>query len=220
MKKLIVLLLITIPFLANSQSNVQWGLKVGLQFTQLRGDVFRGYVGGNGNSIPEEISSKGSGSLGYTLGGFVRTTEDFFLQGELLIATKGGQLTRNSTNKQLVQFGQIDIPLSVGYRVGTLEFLGGPVISVQAYDDGNLKEFLSAYSSSPLTFSPYRPYNVGYHLGAGMNFGKLSLNLRYLASIQNVSGINIFYTVDGQRKNSRFEQYSSAVQVSVGYQIK
>lgn len=201
---------------------VEWGLKAGLQMSQFRGDDFFGRLATSSSTSLDRVKSKGGMKSGYVVGGYVRTTENVFLQGEMLVSIKGGGLENvNNGTKTEIQYGQVDIPLSLGYKHKRLEFTGGPLISVQLFDDEKLKNFLSQYSSTPLTFSPYRSYAFGYQAGVGLNFNKLSFGIRYLASIQGVSDMYIAYNVPGdtQLRDSRFQQRFSSLQFSASYRL-
>ncbi|WP_428654113.1 outer membrane beta-barrel protein [Runella sp.] len=203
--------------------SVEWGLKAGVQTTQFRGEDFEGVLNTSSSRIPEKVSTKGGSTFGYTIGGYVRSTENVFLQGELLISVKGAQLKQLSTsNKTTVQYGQLDIPFSIGYRHNHFEISGGPLLSVQLFANDKLKQFLSNYSNTPLTFSPYKSYAFGYHASIGANFDKIGINLRYLASIQPVSDMYIAYTSAGsdpQLRDSHFQQSFGALQLAVSYRL-
>lgn len=206
---------------ANAQ-RVEWGLKAGLQLSQFKGEDFLARRTASSSSNLETIRSSGKMTFGYAIGGYVRTLEDVFLQGELLLSVKGGELeSSNSSNLTNLQYGQIDIPLSIGYQKNRFEISAGPMLSFKAFDDGNLKEFLSQYSNSPLTFSPYRPFTLGYQGGVGFKANKLKLGLRYLASIQGVSDMYIAYNVpgDSQLRDSRFFQKFGVLQLTAAYQL-
>lgn len=206
---------------AQSQNNVEWGLKGGLQITNFRGDDF---LGRKPNTTDyDKISSKGSASTGYALGVYARSRESMFLQGEALISVKGAVLETMGKNiETTIQYGQLDIPVSIGYQNTRFEMAGGPVLSVNIFDNGKLKDFLSSYANSPLSFSPYRPYALGYQLGAGVKFGKLGIQLRYLASIQPVSDMYISYSVPGEAelRQSRFQQRAGVIQATASYRLK
>ncbi|AXE19485.1 hypothetical protein DR864_17925 [Runella rosea] len=203
--------------------SVEWGLKAGVQMTQFMGSDFEGVLATSSSRTPEKISSKGGSTFGYTLGGYVRSTENVFLQGELLVSVKGAQLERLSTStKTSVQYGQLDIPFSIGYKHNQFEISGGPLLSVQLFENGTLKEFLSQYSNTPLSFSPYKSYAFGYHAGIGAHFNKLGVNLRYLASIQPVSDMYISYTTAGsdpQLRESLFQQNFGSLQLAISYRL-
>jgi hypothetical protein len=210
-----------VVFCVNAQS-VEWGLKAGLQISQFRGDDFYGRPAVSSATTLDKVSTKGGMKTGYVIGGYVRGTEDVFLQAEMLVSIKGAELENVSSKvKTAIQYGQLDIPLSLGYKHKHLEISGGPLISVQMFDDNKLKTFLSQYSSSPVTFSPYRPYTLGYQTGIGFNFNKLSLGLRYLASIQGVSDMYISYNIPGdtQVRDSHFQQRFSSVQFMAAYRL-
>lgn len=215
-----MLVLVGIVCGAAKAQRVEWGLKGGLQITQFRGDDFLGRKP-NSNSL-ERVSTRRGSDVGYTLGGYVRSLEDIFLQGEMLISVKGAQLESAATNtKTSIQYGQLDIPLSVGYKSKKFEFTGGPLLSVQLFDNNSLKSFLSQYAATPLTFSPYRPYAFGYQAGFGISLQKITLGVRYLASIQPVSDMYIAYQVPGTTtlQDSRFQQRSSALQFTAAYRL-
>lgn len=221
MRYLFSVVLVFIVLSTNAQQ-VEWGIKAGLQITQLRGDDFLGKQPTSSTTTLNTISTKGSNMVGYTLGGYVRTLENVFLQGELLVSIKGGGLKTGTTgNTTNIQYGQLDIPLSLGFKYKRFEMTGGPVLALQLFDDNKLKSFLSDYSISPLTFSPYRAYSFGYQAGVGANFNKLTLGLRYLASIQPVSDMYISYAVPGdtQLKSSRFQQRFGSVQLTAAYRL-
>ncbi|MEZ4900709.1 MAG: outer membrane beta-barrel protein [Spirosomataceae bacterium] len=194
--------LLSVSFLlmvvSTQAQQVEWGLKAGLQITQFKGDDFSGRQPTSSSNSLDRISTKGGNNAGYTIGGYIRTTENVFLQGELLVSVKGASLKNNNNGiVTAIQYGQLDIPLSLGFKYRRVELTGGPLISLQLFDDDKLKSFLSQFSASPLTFSPYRSYTFGYQAGAGVNFNKLSLGVRYLASIQPVSDMYISYAVPG-----------------------
>ncbi|MFN8348007.1 MAG: outer membrane beta-barrel protein [Spirosomataceae bacterium] len=221
MKQLLVSALCLLTFAVRAQT-VEWGLKAGVQLSQFRGDDFISRPPTSSSSSTETVSSKGGSHAGYTVGGYVRSVENVFLQGELLLSVKGGELNRKAANTTTkIQYGQLDIPLSLGVRIKHLEFTGGPLLSLQLFDDGKLKTFLSQYSNSPLTFSPYRTYAFGYHAGAGLNFNKLTLGVRYLASIQGVSDMYIAYTLpgDSQLRDSHFQQRFAGFQLTAAYRL-
>jgi hypothetical protein len=216
-----ILCFLSIAFSSVKAQGVEWGLKAGVQMTQFKGSDFEGVAATSGSRTPEKVSTKGGSTLGYTIGGYVRTTENVFLQGELLVSVKGAQLERLSVGtKTDIQYGQLDIPLSIGYKINHFEITGGPLLTVQLFDDNNLKKFLSQYSNSPLTFSPYKSYTFGYQAAAGLNFNKLTVSLRYLASIQPVSDMYISYnTANSELRESHFQQSFGALQLTAAYRL-
>jgi hypothetical protein len=209
-----------LSFSGAQAQNVEWGLKAGLQTSSLKGEDFMGVLAGSSSRTPEKVSAKGS-AIGYAVGGYVRTIESVFLQGELLVSVKGAQLERESTSaKTAIQYGQLDIPLSLGYKYKHFEVSGGPLLSVQLFDNDKLKQFLSQYSLTPLNFSPYKSYSFGYQAAAGLNFNKLAFHLRYLASIQPISDMYISYNAaSGELRDSHFQQSFRALQLTASYRL-
>lgn len=216
-----ILCVLSFAFFSVKAQSVEWGLKAGVQMTQLNGEDFEGVLSTSGSRTPEKITTKGGATLGYAIGGYVRTTENVFLQGELLVSIKGAQLKRLSTGtKTDIQYGQLDIPLSLGYKFKRFEISGGPLLSVHIFENTNLKQFLSQYSNTSLTFSPYKSYTFGYQAAAGVNLNKLTISLRYLASIQPVSDMYISYnTVNSELRESHFQQSLGALQLTAAYRL-
>ncbi|MCU0339283.1 MAG: PorT family protein [Spirosomaceae bacterium] len=220
--KVFLILLMTVVGKAQSQG-IEWGLKGGLQITSFRGDDFQGRKPSSSSTAYDKITSKGGAATGYALGIYARSQESVFLQGEALISIKGAVLeTVGQNTETAVQYGQLDIPVSIGYQTKRFDVMGGPMLSVNVFDDGKLKNFLSSYANSPLTFSPYRTYAFGYQLGAGLKFNKLGVQLRYLASIQPVSDMYISYSTPGasELSQSRFQQRAGVIQATVSYRLK
>lgn len=202
----------------------EWGLKAGLQLTSFKGDDFKGIPNTSSSRTLETITTKNSTTIGYALGAYVRSTEPVFIQGEMLFSIKGAELERVGQNSKIsIQYGQLDVPLSLGYQAKRWEVLGGLSVSGQIFDDGNLKKFLSTYSNSGLTFSPYRKYNFGYHVGAGLRFNRIGINARYMASIQPISDMYISYSLnnnDPQLSESKFSQRAGIVQFTLSYRLR
>lgn len=216
-----ILCVLSFAFFSVKAQSIEWGLKAGVQMTQLNGEDFEGVPATSSSRTPEKVTTKGGSTLGYAIGGYVRTTENVFLQGELLVSIKGAQIKRLTTGiKTDIQYGQLDIPLSLGYRFKRFEISGGPLLSVHIFENTNLKQFLSQYSNTSLTFSPYKSYTFGYQAAAGVNFNKLTINLRYLASIQPVSDMYISYkTVNSELRESHFQQNFGALQLTAAYRL-
>ncbi len=230
MKKNIIFCLCLFSITIQAQKRVETGLKVGLQLCRFQGIDFNwSPESGASSRSPERLSTKTTPVFGYAVGGYVRTLEPTFLQAEMMLSVKGAQIDQfvgNNTTKTsttTVKYRQIDIPLAIGHRFKQFEVVGGPMISVNLSDNGKLKTLLAQYSNNPPSFSPYQTITAGYHFGAGYWFtDKLTANLRYMGSIQNVTSQSIYFTDPnlpvGQRESS-FKQRSGVWQLTVGYRL-
>jgi Outer membrane protein beta-barrel domain len=230
MKKNIIFCLCLFSINIFAQKKVQTGIKAGLQICRFQGIDFNWSPENPASSrAPERLSTKTLPVLGYTVGGYIRTLEPTFLQAEIMLSVKGAQIDQflgNNTTKTsttTIQYTQIDIPLSIGHQFNKIEIGGGPMISVNVAENGKLKTLLAQYSASPPQFSPFQTLTAGFHFGVGYRLtDKLTANLRYMGSIQNVTAQSIYFDdptlAVGQRESS-FKQRSGVWQLTVGYKL-
>lgn len=214
MKKIFVLLFLSNALFA--QNKMEWGLKAGLQLSRFRGNdvVLTG-------SVPRGATTNVSPTVGYAVGAYFKTTESVFLQGEVMLSAKGANI-KSLAQTTTVQYTQFDIPLSLGYRYKMWEVSGGPLVSVQLFDNGELKKFLTQLVGKEPSFSVFVPYTFGYQLGAAARFGKASIGVRYLTSIMPVTSQSIAYTdinADPQQRQAKFEQRSGVWQFTLGLRL-
>ena len=208
--------------------NFEWGLKAGVQLSQFRGEelVFSPNPPAVGSSsIPLGFSTRTTPTVGYAVGAYFRTTENVFLQGEVMLSAKGANIKPFNGLKSVttVQYTQLDFPLSVGYRRKAWEVIGGPLIAVQLFDNGELKKFLGAVANREPPFRVYVPYTVGYQLGAALRLGAASVGLRYMASIMPVTSQSISYVdpaADPQLRQANFQQRSGVWQLTAAFKIQ
>jgi|GEM_PF-1500129 len=228
MKKIFVLLFFISSILTQirAQNNMEWGIKAGVQLSKFRGDALILSGGPLSSAMPQGASTNTAPTVGYAVGAYFKTTENVFLQGEIMLSAKGANikpLAQTSTSTTTtVQYTQFDIPLSVGYRYKIWEVSGGPLISVQLFDNGELKKFLSQQAGKEPNFNVFVPYTFGYQLGGAVRFGKTSIGVRYLASIMPVTSQSISYTdpnADPQQRQAKFEQRSGVWQFTVGLRL-
>ena len=119
-------------------------------------------------------------NYGWHLGAFARVgLGNFFIQPEVLFNSSGANYNVKSLRLGLIidslrseSYRNIDVPLMVGFKFGTLRLNAGPVGHV----------FLS--STSDLTniaglTTTYNKLEWGYQAGLGLDFGGLGLDLRY-----------------------------------------
>ncbi|TAF97870.1 MAG: PorT family protein [Cytophagia bacterium] len=224
MRKILSALFFAVAILSQTyaQKNLEWGVKAGVQLSQFRGNPLTI----ESSAMPVGASTEAPPTVGYAVGAYFKTTESVFLQGEVMLSVKGANikpLAITSTSKTTkVQYTQLDIPLSIGYRHKIWEVSGGPLISVQLADDGELKKLLGTFLGKEPPFKVFVPYTFGYQLGGGVHVGKLLVGVRYLSSIMPVTSQVINYTIPNAtppERQSRFEQRSSVWQFSLALRI-
>jgi hypothetical protein len=185
MKKIALLVLAGLSFSFAQAQGVQYGLKAGINYSNIAGDLDNqdiyknklGFVGGIATNIP--LSSDG----------FLN------LAPELLYSSKGYQyqddeVTINNIKykyKGDVSFNYIDLPVLLKINAGGLFFEGGPVASYLldikdkterkiGEDDYENVEIISKGNASD--------FEIGYAAGLGFKAPMgISLNLRYNGSI-------------------------------------
>ena len=223
MRKIIISLICLNCTLSYAQKKVEFGLKGGVSFSKFRGEDFNGVPLTSSSMTPERVSTMVSPAFGYTIGGYVRTLEDVFLQGELLLSMKGARVDRYASGGKITtqaNFGQIDIPLSVGYKYKKLEILGGLSLSANFYDDGKLQTLLNQYGKFKV--SPYRTFTTGYHIGLGFALKKITLNARFVGGIQQIVDETVYIddpTLATGFRQSSFQQRTDMWQLTVGYKL-
>lgn len=163
-------------------------------------------AGGNFSSL--SFSSEGLTSKyapGFSAGAFVRVDIDrLYIQGELLYSKKNAELDAGSLGRAKASWNSIEVPMSLGYKIlktdrTSLRVYGGGIYSYVLNDHasllGEVKKSFNAFDKS----------NIGYQAGAGADFGRLTLDLRYEGSLSNLS--------------NQFKSRPSSFQVSVGFMI-
>ena len=188
MKKIALLLLAGLSFSFAQAQGVQFGLKAGVNYSNLAGDLDDevnnenklGFVGGITTNLP--LSSDGF----------------FNLAPELLYSSKGYQSDDSEfTNpvdgrrwriKGDRSFNYLDLPVMIKINAGGLFFEGGPVASYLLdikdkrevkIDDEEIED-----ESTVLPKGDISDFEIGYAAGLGYKAPMgLSLNLRYNGSI-------------------------------------
>lgn len=194
-KKLFLLPLMAIILLnisANAQSSgpLHIGIKAGANFSNL------------------SLSSEGLTSKyapGFSGGGFARVDiARLYVQGELLYSRKTSKLEAGTLGTEKIKWNSIEVPVLLGYKIlkteqTSLRVYGGGVYSYVLNDHASL---LGEVKKS---FNEFDKSNVGYQIGAGVDLGGLTLDLRYEGSLSNLS--------------KQFKSRPNSLQFSVGFMI-
>jgi opacity protein-like surface antigen len=194
-KNLITLLLIGITFMANevksqSKTPIHIGLKGGANFSNL-------------SLSNSNLDSKYS--LGYNGGLFTRIDiSKMYLQGELLYAQKKSKVENSSIGAKQAKWSSIEVPVLLGYKLlqsdnVNFRIFGGGIYSYVLNDKASVLKQVSQ------SFQKFDKSNVGYQVGAGVDIGKLTLDLRYEGALTNIS--------------KEFKARPNSFQASIGFMI-
>ena len=183
------------------------GVKVGVNTSNIYTDA-----GSLKNNIDQSLATK----TGFVFGVFGRLGDSFYLQPEVLVATKGGKVEVTPTGgggPQLVdvKYTNLDIPILIGFKpVKFLRINGGPVASLKLSEDKKLKEALADYTANGN--EAFQNSTWGYQLGVGINLLGFELDLRKEGSLTDISMLQF-------QNESKFNQRSSGWQVTIAKKI-
>jgi len=195
LKKLMMLLLVGTVFITNeaksqSKSPIHIGFKGGANFSNL-------------SLAKSNLDAKYS--LGYHGGVFTRIDiSKLYVQGEVLYSQKKSKIENSSFGTKQAKWSSIEVPVLVGYKFlhsDNLNFriFGGGVYSYVLNDKASVLKQVSQ------SFQKFDKSNVGYQVGAGVDFGKLTLDLRYEGALTNIS--------------KEFKARPNSFQASIGFMI-
>ncbi|MCE7043928.1 porin family protein [Dyadobacter sp. CY312] len=208
-----------------------FGIKGGVNLSRLTmGDVFttryddngNPYLGYDGKEVRDNLKQSFSTRTGAVGGLYARFGRTIFIQPEVLVSTKGGtfDITRNDSETPVttsvnVKYSNIDVPLLIGLKGGPFRILAGPVTSFRIGDNQRLRDAFRQYTSN--LNDAMSEATFGYQLGAGLDIGSLSLDVRKEGSFTNLAT----FELDGQPvggKNS-VKQKITSWQVTLGIKI-
>jgi hypothetical protein len=196
MKKVIIICLIMVVASTTTFAQFNFGLKAGLNYNTIKAQ----------NNEFEE-----SGVLGYQAGVWARVGKSIYFQPEIYLGSKGSQFTFQTGSGASATFQEaeknfttLDVPLLVGKKFGkegtNFRIMLGP--SLQYNLDENSSSFSQA--SNP-NFYKYEDFIVNGQIGAGLDLGSLSLDLRYETSLKDI--------------NQNSGQKQSLLHFSLGYKL-
>lgn len=183
------------------------GVKVGVNTNNIYTDA-----GSLKNNIDQSLATK----TGFVFGVFGRLGDNFYLQPELVVATRGGKVEITPAGggaPQLVdvKYTNLDIPVLIGFKpVKFLRINGGPVASLKLSEDKKLKDALSEYTSN--SSDAFANSTWGYQFGVGVNLLGFELDLRKEGSLTDISVLKF-------QNESKFNQRASGWQVTIAKKI-
>lgn len=204
MKKLMILILLVSSASVFGQS-AQFGIKGGLNFGST----------GEFSDLTQDLNTTidGDNKVGFHLGVYSQFKFlGIFVQPEILYTRLNTEYGEGGTTADY-NFSKLDIPLLLGIDlIGPLSLKAGPSFQLALNNELDLEGFN--------TNDPENSFTIGYQIGAGLQLGRLGVDLRYEGAFSendtsitgDISGAATeFFTID-----SRPSQWI----LSLSYQLK
>ncbi|CAM3305807.1 outer membrane beta-barrel protein [Aquirufa ecclesiirivi] len=180
------------------QANAQFGAR------KVTGSLFRfGIKGGitlssinvesmtyKGASVPinEIISQNLALKTGYVGGVYARVGRKLFIEPEVLVTAKNATINVTSLNKMVdVAYTSLDVPILLGYKLGPLHVLAGPVASYNLNSDNTIAQAITTVASSASVRDAISKAYFSYTVGGGLDLLGLTLDLRYEGNLTDLS---------------------------------
>ncbi|TLV00933.1 porin family protein [Dyadobacter luticola] len=220
-------------FLALTSAQAQkkgfaFGIKGGVNLSRLTmGDVFttryddagNPFLGYDGKQVRDNLKQSFNTRTGAVGGIYMRFGRTLFIQPEVLVSTKGGSfdIIQNDTEQPVkktinVKYSNIDVPLLIGLKGGPIRILAGPVTSFRIGDNQGLRDAFKYYTSD--LNNAMSQATFGYQLGAGLDLGSFSLDVRKEGSFTNLAS---FQTTGSNGGNVK--QKITSWQVTLGLKL-
>ena len=177
MKKISLLLLLTCcSFLAFSQviPSFQFGVKGGLNLSKFN----------TSNTFDSDNQA------GYYAGAWARIgAAGIHLQPELYVSGKNTTLVSSTGEENKVKFTSIDVPVLVGTKIGAagvgLRLNTGPVVSFILNEDQSFGN-----AAANIFNGSFKDQAFAWQFGAGLDVGKLGVDLRYELGLSKLNSSN------------------------------
>jgi hypothetical protein len=223
MKKLIVALMCVIgaSFSASAQYNpsFRFGLKAGANLSNINGSNDLSLNNGGSAFNFKDNSDR---SLGFTGGVFFRYGKTFYVQPELLLSQKGGKFNvykdgiKNEDGKVDLRFSNLDLPVLLGVRFAKIfRVNAGPIASLMLSKNGKIKDSFDEITGNNGTSEFNNRLAFGYQAGIGVDFGRLSVDVRYEGNFSEVAKVNF----DNSTTASQFGKKANLFQATLGFAI-
>lgn len=186
MKKLALIVLVTLSSLSLYAQKAGFGIKGGLSSTQVN---FEGE-----QLVPSDAQ------MGYHLGVFARFGGvGFFVQPELLFTQTSGKfklelppVSSISPAQYEAKFNRLDVPVMAGFRMlKIIRVMAGPIASFNI--DSSLKE-----ADTTVKNIDFKNATFGYQAGVGVDLGNLTFEGKYEGGLSNFTENVGSYTADNR----------------------
>ena len=160
------------------------GIKGGVNMASLKTEGLT--YNGIGNYVVENLNAK----TGYVAGAYMRLGRKIYIEPELLVSYKNGSInvlkSLSTQSLQLdIKYVSLDVPILIGYRLGPLHVMAGPVASYSLNADNSIAEAIGTNLGS-LQAATTKAY-FSYTAGAGIDLLGLTLDVRYEGNFTDLS---------------------------------
>jgi hypothetical protein len=222
MKKLILALsFMTISYLASAQYNpgFRFGIKAGANLSNINGSNDLSLNSGGQAFNFKDNSSRSGGFAG---GVFFRFGRAFYVQPELLLSQKGGTFNlykdgiKNEDGKVDLRFSNLDMPVLFGVRVARFFRVNvGPMASMKLSSNGKIRDSFDEITGENADGEFNNRLTFGYQAGVGLDFGRVSLDVRYEGNFSEIARINF----NNATTASQFGKKGNLFQATLGLAI-
>ncbi len=155
----------------NAQS-IKWGVRAGVSTADVNPSDLNPITFNNNSSLKVSDASYGfHGGLW-----FRATIAGFMIQPELLLNTNSVTYTLKAPNLldsiAKESFLKLDLPIMLGFKLGSVRIMGGPVGHLHLNSSNELTDF-SSYSTK------FDALKWGWQAGIGFDLGRIGFDLRY-----------------------------------------
>jgi len=183
MKKYILSIALVVASIVGAKAQAMLGIKGGVNFSKI-----------NTDKLSESTTT------GYLVGIYGRLGNSWYLQPELYLGSRGSKFKGDNGK---VTFTTLNVPLLLGRKLlsfGSLNVraMGGPIYSYNLSEDNNLK-------NAAADFGEYKNSTLGYQVGAGIDIGTITADLRYEGGLTKI--------------NERYGQRANLWALSIGFKI-
>src|SRR5215217_260108 len=193
---LIALCALLISYSASAQYDpaFRFGIKAGANLSNINGSNDLSLNSG-GNAF--NFKDNDNRSLGFVGGVFFRFGKNAYIQPEFLLSQKGGKFNvyedgvQNSDGKVDVRFSNLDVPILFGVRIAKFFRINvGPMASYRLSSNGKLGDSFEEATNTDSKAEFNNRLAFGYQAGVGVDFGRLSLDVRYEGNFNDIVKIN------------------------------
>lgn len=192
MKKYVLSLALLIAVSISAKAQFSLGIKGGVNLSSINTDNL------NKSTL-----------TGYQAGVFARIGSGLYIQPEVYLGSSGGKFDSNNDGTDYnaqVRFTTLNVPLLLGESFGpknlNFRIMAGPVYSYVLNTD---KSFSDNFESAYADFGHYNNSTLGYQVGAGVDVGAATVDLRYEGGLSKL--------------NSDYGQRANIWSLSVGFKI-
>ena len=186
MKKLVLIVLVTLSSLSLYAQKNGVGIKAGLSSTQV--------------DFKSEQFVPSYAQMGYHLGVFARFGGvGFFVQPEVLFTQTSGKfklelppVSSISSTQYEAKFNRLDVPLMAGFRMfKVIRIMAGPIASFNI--DSSLKD-----AGTTVQNIDFKKATLGYQTGVGVDLGNLTFEGKYEGGLSRFTENVGSYTADNR----------------------